>query len=544
MPISSVHPKYKAQENDWETMRDSLAGDHAIRAKIQKYLPPPPGMNTIGTHDINDILGMSRKGIQSRYSHYATFAEWPEIVQMTINAIQGLIHEKPPTVVLPTELQYLEDTATPAGDNLNELWETMTRETFSTGRIALLDEIFDDLTYICPYVAESVVNWHVKPKLLGGGPTMVILRETHTTPKPEDDFEHEEVTAYRELRLAQQVNESGEPIGEPVYRVRIWEAPENKDPRIVVNEDTDESGWIVPQFFGQAWAEIPITINNTEDRTWKYGAIPLISAARRAISIFRKTADYFRALYNKGDPQAILFGVSKSEVPSTIGGSMIWAFEDADGSAMYLDIDGQGIPLQRQAIEDQYARFAQETGRLIDSSDTEGVKSGEALRREAAGSQVTVKSIVINAGASMQAHLRRMARLMGKSQSVIDAIEFTPNLDFSEPLMSGEEFMKYVLAKNAGGPLSWQTIHEIARRHKITDKSFEDEEAEIEAEGPSDAEIQRELDQEVALEAAKSAGGDNTQNGNEDTQNGGNAAPNSGKPGKKVPPKAKPAEGK
>ena len=538
MPISSVHPKYKAQEKDWETMRDALAGEHAIRENIQKYLPPPPGMNTRGTHDINDILGMSAKGIQSRYSHYSSFAEWPEIVQMTVNALQGLVHEKPPTVVLPKDLEYLIDTATPSGDTLNELWETITRETLTQGRIALLSEIYDDNTYICPYIAESLINWHIKPKLAGGGATLTVLREMRTVPKENDEYEHEEVTHYRELKLWANVDENGDEVGEPIYRVRVWKAEENKEPVVVVSDETDPNGWMEPQFFGKAWNEIPITINNAEDRSWKYGAIPLISAARRAISIFRKTADYFRSLYNKGDPQAVLFGVTKDEVPTTIGGSSIWAFEDPTGSAMYLDIDGQGIPYQKTAIDDQYERFAQETGRLIDSSDAEGVKSGEALRREAASSQVTVKAIVINAGASVQAHLRNMAKLMGKDKAAIDAIEFTPNLDFSEPLMSGEEFMKYVLAKNAGGPLSWQTIHEIARRHKITDKDFETEEAEIEAEGPSEAEIQRELDQEVALAAAKSQGGDeDTQNGDQDTQKVGGST-------KKVGGKAKPAEGK
>ena len=505
MPISSVHPKYKKQEPDWETMRDSLAGEYAIRDNIRKYLPPPPGMNIRGAGDINDILGASTKGIQSRYTHYISFAEWPEIVQMTLNAIQGLVHEKPPTVELPDDLTYLIDTATPAGDTLNDLWETVTRETLSTGRIGLLAEIFDDQTYICPYVAESITNWHVLPKLLGGGPTMVILREIKTLPKAEDPYEHEEVTAYREAQLFQPRDDGGDPIGEPIYRVRVWKAPEGKDPTVVVNlNHTDAQGWIVPIFFGQAWAEIPITINNAEDRTWRYGAIPLISAARRAISIFRKTADYFRSLYNKSDPQAILFGVSKSEIPGSIGGSEIWAFEDADGKAMYLDIDGQGIPLQREAIQDQYERFAQETGRLLDADD-EGVKSGEALRREAAAHQVTVKSIVINAGASMQAQLRLMARLMGKPDAVVESIVFTPNLDFAEPLMTGREFMDYVLAKNAGGPLSLETIHELARRHKITDKTFEDEMAELEAEGPTALEIQNELDREAAAEAAASA---------------------------------------
>lgn len=506
MPINSVHPSYKKQTEDWETMRDALEGEAAIREKVRRYLPPPPGMNTHGSHDINDILGMAAKGIQSRYSHYATFAEWPEIVQMTANAIQGLIHEKPPTVELPGYLEYLIETATPSGDTLQELWEAMTREVFAAGRISLLAEIFNDETYICPYVAESLINWHVLPKMLGGGATLVVLKEVRSQPKADDKYEHEDIETYRELELFQPTNDAGEPIGDPVYRVRIWRGKEGDEPEIVRSDSTDGDGWIVPQFFGKQWDEIPLTVSNTRDRTFKFGPLPLIAAAKRAISIFRKTADYFRSLYNKGDPQAVLWGVEKDDVPSSIGGSQIWAFPDAEGKAEYLDIDGDGIPMQRDAIKDQYERFEIETGQLINGSDTEGVKSGEALRREAAGQQVSVKSVVINAGAALQAHLRTMARLMGKSDADIEAIVFQPNLDFAEPLMSGKDFADYVMAKTGGGPISMQTLHDLARRHKITDREFEEEMKLIEEEGPSAAEIEAELRAEMEAEQEESEG--------------------------------------
>ncbi len=516
MPISSKHPTYKAQTEDWETMRDSLKGDKAIRANIRKYLPPPPGMDLRGSGDINDILGMSARGIQSRYSFYTGFAEWPEIVQMTLNAVQGLVHEKPPTIELPDDLAYLLETATPAGDSMLDLWEMVTRETFASGRVTLLSEIFEDSVFICLYRAESLINWQQLPRLAGGQTVLAVLMETKSVPKAEDKYEHEDIEHFRELQLFADRLDTGE-IGPSEYRVRVWEAKDGKDPTIIVNERTDEQGWITPQFFGQSWEEIPLTVNNTNDRGFRFGPLPLISAARRAISIFRKTADYFRSLYNKSDPQAVLFGVDKEDTPQNIGGASIWTFPEADGSAMYLDIDGQGIPLQREAISDQYDRFEQETGRLV-APDAGAINaaSGEALRRRAANQQVTVKSLVINAAASMQAHLRLMGRLMGKSDEAVAAITFTANLDFAEPMMTGREFMDYVLAKNAGGPLATETLHDLARTHKITDRDFEDEMALIEAEGPTAADIQAELDEEKRQRAIDNAGNDDDEDGDGD----------------------------
>ena len=516
MPISSVHPTYNAQTNDWETMRDSLKGDKAIRANIRKYLPPPPGMDLRGTADINDILGMSAKGIQSRYTFYTGFAEWPEIVQMTLNAVQGLVHEKPPTIELPDDLSYLIETATPAGDSMLDLWEMVTRETFASGRVSLLSEIFEDQVFICLYRAESLINWQQLPRLAGGELVLAVLMEVKTRPKQEDKYEHEDIDHFRELQLFADILESGDP-GPSEYRVRVWEATDGNDPTILISNATDENGWITPLFFGQSWEEIPLTVNNANDRGFRFGPLPLISAARRAISIFRKTADYFRSLYNKSDPQAILFGVDKEDVPKNIGGSSIWTFPEADGSAMYLDIDGQGIPLQREAISDQYDRFEQETGRLV-APDAGAINaaSGEALRRRAANQQVTVKSLIINAAASMQAHLRMMARQMGKSDEAVAAITFTANLDFAEPMMTGREFMDYVLAKNAGGPLATETLHDLARTHKITDRDFDEEMALIDAEGPTAADIQLELDEERRQNAIDNADDDDDENGDGD----------------------------
>ncbi len=97
---------------------------------------------------------------------------------------------------------------------------------------------------------------------------------------------------------------------------------------------------------------------------------------------------------------------------------------------------------------------------------------------------MTVKSAVINAGTAFENALRWNGRLMGKDDAAVAAIKFTPNTDFAEPMMSGQELLGYVMSKNAGAVLSDESIHDIARRHKITDKTFDEEKDAIEAEGP------------------------------------------------------------
>lgn len=478
MPINTRHSAYEKQTDDWTVMRDVIEGHRAIRAKITTYLPVPPGLVGLSGGGSAEAALRINAGSneQQRYVFYSSFAEFPELVAPMVNALQGIVHEKPPTIELPSELEYLTELATPDGNTLLELWERVTRELFSIGRMSLLAEVIDDSVFLCPYVGESLINWFVLPKLIGGGPVLVILEECTDVPKEDDRYSMQEVKTWRELELV-----AGDP---PTYRVRVWESTEGKEPAFIVDEDTDAEGWIVPQLFGKPFAEVPITVVNAVTRGFEYGNIPLMQPARRCISIFRKSADYNRALYVKGDPQAVLFGVSLEEAPTTIGGGALWCFPNAEGSASYMDIDGQGIPLMKESIDSQYERIGEEVGRLVSSGDSVSQKSGEAIRRESATQQVTVKSVVINAAAAMEGALRQIGRMHGMAPESVDKIVFTANTDFTEPMMTGRELLDYVMAKNQGAPMSDETVHNIMRKHKITEMTYDEEEAALAEEEP------------------------------------------------------------
>lgn len=473
MPIESKHPKYQEVEDDWKIMRDWVAGERAVRANIKRYLPPPPGLKNSGAGvlNLNEIISNNFAGGYDRYAFYAMFAEFVDITNTTINAIQGLIHEKPPTIELPKEFEYLRENATPNGDTLEELWEIITRELLIAGRIALLGEVIEDDLFFCPYKAESLTNWHVLPKLMGGGPILSVLKEVNQKPKDDDPYELEDVTFYRELVLLE--TEEGGP--EPIYKVRLWKSEEGKDASIVYDmEGVDEDGFITPMLFGNTFKEMPLVVINAINKGFGFGPIPGLPMAKRAIMIYRKTADYHRALYVKGDPQPILFGVDEDSIPGHIGGGEIWAFPSEGASAMYLDIDGQGIPLMKESIDQQYDRFGQETGQLADDSGG-GIESEGGRARRYARADITIKSIVVNAGAAMEEALQQIVRARRGEKASVDDVVFAANTDFSEPLMSGKALLDYVMAKNAGGPISGETIHELARRHKVTDFTYEEE---------------------------------------------------------------------
>lgn len=493
MPVNTEHDDYTDRVKDWMRVRDAMAGERAVKAAEEIYLPRPPGMTRSGRilHD-----GSGRTVSDDRYSHYLGFAEFPEIVGPTVDGIQGMIHEKPAEVKLPGKLDYLLEDATPDGESIAVLWERITREVTATGRLNLLHDLgSDDLVRFCTYSAEAMINWRLQPKREGGAPDLVVLREVESE-LDDDGFALKDVLYFRELRLT-----------DGVYFVRRWVKRDREDASPIIDDTTDEEGWVAPILFGKSLATIPINVINAAEEGFSYGPVPIMPAVRRAFSIYRKTADYNRSLYIKTDPQPVIYGVvDDAELPDEIGGDAIWRFSNPDARAEFLDIDGLGIPLHRQAIEDDYQRFYEEIGRLRESDS--GPESGEAVRRKQMVKQVTIKSLVINAGAQFEEALRHLGRTAGLGEETVRAIEFNPNLDFAEPAMPPQEYNQLVDAKLKGAPLSWKSIHRISMLRDLTDMSYEDEMAEIEKEQMDEMGRAPSIDIDQEPEAGEDEGGE------------------------------------
>lgn len=471
--VDTLHPAYERISPIWKKVRDVIEGETAVldNENVQEYLPPPPGMQPGPEQSINDKL---TNQLQTRYDFYKTFADFPEITAPMIQGIMGLVHEKSPEYNLPDKLKYLEKRATADGDSLEDLWQLLTQEVFYTGRLGLLADvqggpgIEGSQIHLCQYTAETIRNWRLSQKCEGEQAQMVVLGEHSLAADPKDNFKHIEMMFYRELRL--------DPEG--VYWARVWVKVEDGKIEPVVTEDTTDEGWMRPEVFGRPFEEIPLTIINATDIGYQYGPIPAWPMAKRALAIFRKSADANRSLYIKGDPQAWVTGVAEDDIPSEIGGSTIWGLPDSEAKVGYLDIDGQGIPLQLKAIDSEYSRFYGEAGHLLESA-SKGAEAAEALRIRQGMKQVSVKALVKNAGAGMQEALRMVGRLSGISESEIETITFDPNVNFTEGTMGYQELLFLMQAKDLairnGVPLSNETIHAQMKKRQLTHLTYEEE---------------------------------------------------------------------
>lgn len=458
MPIDTRHSSYEEQVCRWSLVEDALKGEHHVKKKGTKYLPAPPAMAGSGAWS---RANKDTAGGVGAYEFYLSFAEFPEIVSDVLGGYQGLIHAKPPTVELPEDMKYLYDSATPSGLSVREMWQIATRMVLKGGRVSLLPDIGEDGKFrIAVYSSESLINWNEFLPKDGGGFSFAVLHEISTEPDPQDSFELKEVERALELFML-----------DGQYWRQWWKKIEGDDgkDKWEIEELASRVEWK-----GKPIGRIPLHVINASDLGTSFGQIPMYGMAKRAFSIYRKTADYNRSLYTKSDPQIVLSGVTDDDSPTNIGGSTIWAFVNPAASASYLDIDGQGIPLQRTSIEDEYRRFHEEGGKLIHSEGGKG-ESGEALQTRAGANQVTLKSVTINIGRQIQSVLRDIARMMNMGEDEVDKVVFSPDLDFAQPTMSGQELLNFIQSKNQSAPISNQTIHALMHRGGITEIPFAEE---------------------------------------------------------------------
>jgi hypothetical protein len=463
MPITTKHPEYEFQLPSWVASRDAVLGERAVKEKRDEYLPIPPALQS----GVSDVLENGKPSALGKrgYEFYLGFARFPEIYAPAIEGFQGLVHAKPPKVELPDSMKYLETSAGIGQLTLTQLWRKVTSEILKVGAIVLVPDL--DLTgqfiQIACYSQECMTNWKASEDGISYEWCVLLEQVKKPEAQGEDQFKHE----YQDEYLLLATNANREYFSRRYVKSEIKNAPT----QYVAGPDS------VFTFRGATLGFVPAY------RVTAYGLsncmkpIPTKSMVDLCFGMYRISADYYRSLYVKGDPQPWISGVRSEDAPSRIGGDTIWTMQDPQARAGFLDIDGDGIPLMRQAIMDLHSQFDAEGGRIL-SDDKSLPESGEAIRRRQIMHHVTLRTLVLDAGEAMQRCLQDIAIMMGEDPS---SVSFVPDTDFSQPNMRADELVQLNAARNDGAPISRETIHAIMRRGGLTEFAFEEEMAMIAA---------------------------------------------------------------
>lgn len=340
--MTQIHHRiYTTWREDYDRIRDALAGQRAMRKNASLYLRQPAGLSSV------------------EWTNYVNGAHFYPVAYNTLQAMMGLAFRKDPTFTVPTRLEPMLKEASFDGEPIKAVCEALTREVLSLGRVcAVLDFPVDGTTslstpYIATYEAETILDW--KQGLVGGVRRLTHLRLC----EQDDDLEDTGVELHVVYTL------------EPALTVRRYHVTTTRDGKtseVQVGED------LIPSINGTPLFYVPAVIMGALDIEPDVEKPPLLDLVDVNVAHFANSADLEHALHMSAMPTPVITGnLSEDQKPSAIGPGALWVLPE-NAKAFFLAAPSDAHASLRTALEDKENRMAALGARMIHS----GARRNEA----------------------------------------------------------------------------------------------------------------------------------------------------------------------
>lgn len=472
--VTTKNPLWHEFITEWEKMRQTYRGERIVKEAGTRYLPPTSGM-------VADGMQVAESPGFKAYQSYRARAAFPDSVTAAVDGMLGVMHRKPPIIELPAVMEPMREMATIKHESLEMLLRRINEAQLIFGRCGLLADFpdqqvsADSLPYIALYQAERITNWDEGDRDLNviDSLNLVVLDESEF--ERVRGFEWELKQKFRVLILGDQlVNEN--PGEGAVYSAGVF------------HEDTtlqwNEADMVTPMVRGQTLDEIPFVFINTRDIVPTPDDPPLLGLANAVLTIYRGEADYRQALFMQGQDTLVITGGDPESSARVGANSQLHVPQGGD--AKYIGVDSKGLPEMRMALENDYARAAEQGGQLMDSV-SRARESGDALKIRVAARTANLNQLALTGAFGLEQSLRQIAKWIGANPEEVIVI---PNLDFVADTMPGKELVDYTAAKNAGAPYSDKSLHKLMQDRGLTEMDYDEEIAELENEQEAQLEAQ------------------------------------------------------
>lgn len=393
MDTIPVHAKYKEYLPRWRKWRDATAGEEAIKAGKETYLP------------------RLAEQTDAEYKDYLGLASYYNATGKTVAALSGVLSFRPAAVALPPDLTPLENGGGRKG--LTAQLKQAKRELCVVGRCGLLGEVdAEKLPAVYLYQTESIVNWFLDEDC--NLQWVVLLEAKAVMAGP---MQQETVPQWRLLAIIDGA------YTQIVYRKEKGtdgkETLVGSPPIIPVNRD------------GQPLDFIPFVFLDYEGddgEEGEVGASPIADLAAVNISHYQLNAELRHLLRLTACPMLAISGLAKKDQKDTlIVGSSTVIYLPSDGSAAYAEVSGAGAGVIREElvrIEDQMSRLGVSSLRAgkADAETAESIK----LQQKGESSVLSTVADVVTGG------FTRMARLLARWYGLDDKAQEATKIEVSK----------------------------------------------------------------------------------------------------------------
>jgi hypothetical protein len=486
--VNSTHPDYEANVVAWQRARDVFAGEDAVKAAGEKYLP------RLDSQDDTDYLAY-----KNRASFFNASAR-------TADGFVGLIFRRDPTFKLPNAgggvtaalSEFVED-ADMLGTPLTAFSKRLVTEIINVGRAGTLIDwggstagpmgTDGQRAYAVRYDAEDIINWHTERVNGRNVLTLVVLQETCQKPVTQSDpFIPEEIQQLRVLKLVPPQSTTDKAKADWSYIVEIWQllpktqgsgnglttfsfwngffgngpksSPGNKEWKLV---DT-----VTPLRLGKPLPLIPFVFHGPRHSLPDVDKVPLDDIIAINLDHYRLNADYKHGMHFTALPTAWVSGFDKTS-NLRIGSSTAWVAETPGATAGFLEFHGQGLSTFERAMDRDEQLMAVLGTRMLESKKRVG-ETAAAIELRQSGENSILNTVSLSVSASLTQVLRWV--YWWNSTEVFpddigpDLVLATLNTDFSITGMSALEITALVAAWQAGA-ISHATMLDLFRAGEV-----------------------------------------------------------------------------
>ncbi len=455
MKIDQHHPEYTAAQAKWRRARDVVAGQDAVHAAGETYLP------------------RLKDQTNEEYRAYKERATFFGATKRTVQALHGMIFRKAPTDTLGDSdaAEALRQDVTLSGVSLADFAADATRETLEVGRCAVLVDFppigaervtvaqaqaIGAQPFMVLYKAESVINWRFQRINNRHTLTMVVLSEMREIMVNEYETQSENIIRVLILRGG-------------VYTQEVWTKPKDATEWVLTES-------MVPMMRGAVMNFIPFQFIGAETCDGCVNEPPLLDLVDLNISHYKSTADVEHGAHFAGLPTAVVSGYSAQENEKLyIGSATAWVFPDPAAKASFLEFTGQGLTALETRIKAKEMQMAVTGARML-APDKAAAEATRTLEIRQSGEVSALAAMANNIGHALSNCLTWLVTWAGVGTEAKIGL----NTDYMVQSLSAQEITALVGAWQSGA-ISGQTLFYNLKQGEMIEQgvTFEDEEARI-----------------------------------------------------------------
>jgi hypothetical protein len=460
MPVNSLHPDYVEMLPAWSRARDVIAGEDAVKAAGERYLP------------------RLEEQSDQEFADYRARASFFNATARTADGYVGQIFRRTPFIKLPPDGSALGRALTDfyhdadmLGTTLGGYAKNILFEVIAVGRVGTLvdwEGEAEQRAYVSTYAAESIINWRVERINGRNIPTLVVLHEPNGAVTDRGDaFEMKGSEQIRVLRL--QRSEVAGQKSELKCVVEIWR-PEAVG---AAKRKADKVKWKlsetkIPLRLGKPLPALPFVFHGPRHSRPEVDKLPLADVIAVNLDHYRLNADYKHGVHFTALPTAWVSGFNK-EANLRIGSSTAWVTETVGATAGYLEFMGHGLNTFEKAMDRDERLMAVLGSRLLESNKKVG-ETAEAIELRQTGEHSILSNIATSVSESLSQVLRWAYWWNSTEESPDDLtteqVTVELNTDFSTKGLSAQDIQSIVAAWQAGA-ISRETMSDLFRRGEV-----------------------------------------------------------------------------